>query len=117
MIDTSDTVQDEFAKVVWCLKNQQPLAKPVVIMVHEDSCPACTAGKDNLKALADNGYRDKVDFYLSTFHTFQELSLSPEVNVIPTQLLFDCQGSLQLLATGASVEQLRKALEGIFPAH
>ncbi|MDD1016667.1 hypothetical protein [Pseudomonas rubra] len=117
MIDTSDAVQDEFTQVVLCLKNQQPLARPVVIMVHEDNCPACATGKDNLRALAEDGYRGKVDFYLSTFHTFQGLYPSPEVEVIPTQLLFDCQGSLQLLATGASVEQLRKALEGIFPAH
>ncbi|MCP3752372.1 hypothetical protein [Pseudomonas sp. SBB6] len=111
MVDTSDAVQDEFAQIVQRLKSKQPLARPVVIMVHEDNCPACVCGKDNLKALARDGYRQTVDFYLTTFHTFQDLYPTPQVEVIPTQLLFDCQGSLQLLATGASVEQLKKALD------
>lgn len=111
MTDTSDAVQDEFAQVLQRLKNKLPLARPVVILVHADGCPACVTGKDNLKTLANDGYRGKVDFYLATFHTFQHLYPTPEVEVIPTQLLFDCQGSRRLLVTGPTIDQLKEALD------
>ena len=87
------------------------LLRPLVIWVHEEGCPACTTGKDNLIALAKSGYSAQVDFYLTTFHTFRSLMPRRKVEVVPTQLLFNTRGVRKLLATGASVEQLKKALD------
>ncbi|MBF4206942.1 thioredoxin domain-containing protein [Pseudomonas donghuensis] len=110
MVDTSPAVQDEFKRLFERINNHRTLAKPVVILVYSDTCPACADAKRNVTTLANNGYRDRVQFYQLTFAAFQALSCDLQVTHVPTQLLYDTASQRQLW-TGICTEQLENALK------
>ncbi|ROL71663.1 hypothetical protein [Pseudomonas vranovensis] len=110
MVDTSPAVQDQFKQLFERINHHQPLARPVVILVYSDTCPACADAKRNVTTLADKGYRDRADFYQLTFAAFQTLSLDTQVTHVPTQLLYD-RASQRQLWTGICTDRLENALK------
>ncbi|MCE5983335.1 thioredoxin domain-containing protein [Pseudomonas wadenswilerensis] len=113
MVDSSPAVQDEFKQLFECISHHQRLTKPVVILVYSETCPACADAKRNMATLADNGYRERVQFYQLTFAAFQALSCDLQVTHVPTQLLYDTESQRQLW-TGIYTEQLENALKTLF---
>ena len=113
MVDTSPAVQDQFKQLFERINHHQPLARPVVILVYSDTCPACADAKRNVTSLADKGYRDRVDFYQLSFAAFRALSRDiqhPRVTHVPTQLLYD-RASQRQLWTGICTDRLENALK------
>ncbi|MNE48245.1 hypothetical protein D3C80_1426950 [compost metagenome] len=114
MADTSTAVQAEFKALVERIQGNTQLDRPVAILVFSDTCPACAGAKAQFSALADEGYRDKVDFYQIPFSPFSALRLDREVKHVPTYLLYDLPGTPRRFL-GPSAEPLKKTLVQRFP--
>ncbi|PSS56546.1 hypothetical protein [Pseudomonas sp. BBP2017] len=112
MVDTSASVQAEFLALVKRIKDKAALDRPAVILVYSEICPACTTAKTALTALADDGFRARVDFYQIPGASFKAAQLDSEVDRVPSYLLYDRQSNRSLF-TGASTELLKKSLEDL----